>query len=66
MRIDTAHKRIDRVDGTLRDPIPLVTNEDTALALAHLQIEATLAVAQAIVELVGEVNNVAISVGHLR
>ena len=49
--MSTASEWIDRVDSTLKDPIPMGTNEDTALALAHLQIEATLAVAQAVIEL---------------
>ncbi len=62
MRTDAAHQRMARVDGTLKDPIPLGTNEDLALALAHLQIEATLAVAQAVRELAGEVDNVAKSI----
>ena len=66
MRTDAAYQRIARVDGSLKDPIPLGTHEDTTLALAHLQIEATLAVARATSELTDALEGIRQALGHLR
>lgn len=66
MRTDAAYQRIARVDGSLKDPIPLTSHTDTTLALAHLQIEANLAVAQAVRELAGELEGIRQMIGQLR
>ena len=47
-------------------PLPSATKVDTALAIAQLQVEATCAVAQSIVELSGELDGIRDMIGNLR
>jgi hypothetical protein len=59
-----AYQRIHNVMEGL--DLPDMDSTNTALALAHLQIEATLAVAQATVELQAELKAIRSTIANLR
>ena len=61
-----AYTRVRLVTEGLMGFLPTSSPTDTALALAHLQIEATLAVAQATVELQAELEGIRQTIANLR
>ena len=65
-RTDAAYQRIREIDENLKGFQNLENDVPTAADLAFVQIEATLAVAQATSELHGELDAIRVMIGNLR